>query len=208
MNKKGKVNGKIYDVIDMDEYKAHPDIYNNSFTAIEKEGLLYPIRNNNLAPGFFVKNQVMGVYVQPSSIEDRDMYSAENVIDFSSATNMKEIIEKKAQYKDLEREILCDADNIFKPVIRDNDAPMMKALKEAVIEKNIDINKYETRFGSTFNNDKRIFNNSSITLNKLISTADALDMKVTVSIEDKNDDVPNPIGKVITVDLIGGGENE
>ena len=138
MNKKGKVNGKIYDVIDIDEYKAHPDIYNNSFTAIENQGLLYPIRNNNLAPGFYVKNQVMGIYVQPS-IEDRDMYSAENVIDFSSATNMKEIIEKKAQYKDLEREILCDADNIFKPVIRENDAPMMKALKEAVIEKNIDI---------------------------------------------------------------------
>lgn len=201
MNKKGKVNGKIYEVITQDEYYKHPNIYDGTLTAIEKNGILYPIRNNDLGPGYYTKSQVMGVYINPHE-EDRNNYSSDNVIDFSSASDMKDIIEKKAQYANLEREILCDADNIFRPVIRENDAPMMKALKEAVIKKNMDINKYESRFGSTFNNDKRIFNNSSITLNKLISTADALDMKVTVSIEDKGPDVPNPIGSVITVDLI------
>lgn len=201
MNKKGKVNGKMYEIIPMEEYQKHPSIYNGTLTAIENDNTLYPIRHNDLGPGYYVKNEVMGMYINPRE-EDRNNYSSDNVIDFSSASDMKDIIERKAQYTNLEREILCDADNIFRPVIRENDAPMMKALKEAVIAKNMDINKYESRFGSTFNNDKRIFNNSSITLNKLISTADALDMKVTVNIEDKSGDVPNPIGRVITVDLI------
>ena len=75
----------------------------------------------------------MGIYINPHE-EDRNNYSSDNVIDFSSASDMKDIIEKKAQYANLEREILCDADNIFRPVIRENDAPMMKALKEAVIK--------------------------------------------------------------------------
>lgn len=207
MIKKGKVNGKMYDIITPEEFKKDMDLYSNSFTAIEKDGLLYPIRKNNLAPGYYVKNNTLGVYVQPSE-EDRNNYSADNVIDFSSAKSMTEIIERKAEYTNLEREILCDADNIFKPVIKENDAPMMKALKEAVLEKNIDINKYESRFGSTFNNDKRIFNNSSITLNKLIPMCDALDISVTMTLQDKNTDVANPMNKVIVVDLLGGGEDE
>lgn len=203
MNKKGRVNGKIFDVIDTEEYIRHPDLYDNSFTAIEKDSLLFPVRKNNLAPGFYVKNQAMGVFVQPEE-QDRENYSADSVIDFSSPTDMKGIIEKKAEFVNLEREILCDADNIFKPVIRENDSPEMKGFKQAVIMKNMDINKYESRFGNTFNNDKRKFNDPSITLNKLVPMADALDMKITMIIEDKNENVPNPIGERIVVDLMGG----
>lgn len=205
MNKKGKVNGKICDIISIDEYYKNPDIYDNGFTAIEKEGILYPIRKNNMKAGFFVKNQVMGMYIKPLP-EDEDLYRADDIIDFSSASDMKDMIEKKAAFRDLEREILCDPDNIFRPVIRDNDAPEMKALKEAVVNKNIDINKYEPRFGTTFSNDKRLFNNDSITLSKLRTMCDALDIKVALTLEDKNQDVPNPIGKVIHVDLSGGGD--
>lgn len=207
MKKKGKVNGKMYDIITPEEFQKDMDSYMNQFTAIEKDGILYPVRKNNLAPGFYVKNNSVGVYVQPTE-EDRNNYNADNVIDFSSAKSMSEIIEKRAEYTNLEREILSDADNIFRPVIKENDAPMMKALKEAVIEKEIDINKYETRFGSTFNNDKRIFNNSSITLNKLIPMCDALDISVTMTLQDKNPDVVNPMNKVIVVDLLGGTDDE
>ena len=35
-----------------------------------------------------------------------------------------------------------------------------------------------------------------------------MDIKVTIRFEDKNPDVPNPMGKVIEVELTGGDEND
>ena len=32
-----------------------------------------------------------------------------------------------------------------------------------------------------------------------------MDMKITLSIEDKDPNIPNPIGKTISVELTGGG---
>ena len=72
--------------------------------------------------------------------------------------------------------------------------------------KNIDINKYEQRFGKNFNNDKRLFNNPTISLSKLETIAKALDMKLTLVIEDDNASVPNPMGDKVVIDLIPGDD--
>ena len=77
----------------------------------------------------------------------------------------------------------------------------MVGLKEAVIAKNIDLDKYEQRFGVNYNNDKRLFNRNTITMSKLKTMFDVLDMKATLIIEDKSEEVPNPMGKKIIVDL-------
>ena len=100
-----------------------------------------------------------------------------------------------------ERTILTTIDNVFAPEIYNNDTPEMKAMKQAILDKHIDLDKYEPRFGPNYNNDKRLLKKSSITFGKLRSICDALDMKVTMTIEDSSPDVPNPIGRSITVDL-------
>ena len=115
---------------------------------------------------------------------------------------------KQNKLKNAERTILTTPENIFVPVIRDDDSPEMVGLKEAVIAKEIDIDKYQARFGSNYSNDKRLFNDKSITLSKLKTMFKALDMKGTLIIEDLNDDIPNPIGKKIVIDLLGGDDNE
>ena len=103
--------------------------------------------------------------------------------------------------KELEKNILTSSDNIFIPAEDPNDSPAMKALKEAVTNKKIDLNKYEPRFGANFNNDKRIFSKENISLPMLVRMCNALDIKATLTLEDKNRDVPNPINKSISVEI-------
>ena len=83
----------------------------------------------------------------------------------------------------------------------------MIGLKQAVIDKEIDINKYQSRFDQ-FSNDRRKFKNHKISLDKFVSIAKSLDMKATVIIEDSSPNVPNPIGHKIVVDLIPTGGDE
>ena len=83
----------------------------------------------------------------------------------------------------------------------------MKGMKEAVIAKNIDLDKYEHRFGSNYNNDKRLFNKNNISLPMIKRLSKALDMKATLILEDASPDVPNPIGKKIVIDVIGNDED-
>jgi hypothetical protein len=151
-----------------------------------------------------VIGDAVSFYNEPKTEEEKNEYSSSNIIDFNKANTMKDIIEKKEHVKSLENEIIVNSDNIFIPRIDDNDSNEMRALKEAVIAKQIDINAYAPRFGKNFANTKRLFNYNTISLGKLKSITDALDMKCTLTIEDKNQEVPNPINKVITADITGG----
>ena len=132
---------------------------------------------------------------------EEDNYSADKVIDYGKAKNIKEFIETQDMVKELEKNILTSSDNIFIPAEDPNDSPAMKALKEAVTNKKIDLNKYEPRFGANFNNDKRIFSKENISLPMLVRMCNALDIKATLTLEDKNRDVPNPINKSISVEI-------
>ena len=104
-------------------------------------------------------------------------------------------------------QILTDADNIYIPIIGDEDGPEMVALKTAIGSKKCDINKYAFRFGPNFLNNKRLLKEKNITLNKLILMADNLDMEAELILRDKNHDVPNPMGQEVHAILTGGGDN-
>jgi len=202
---KARINNKIYDIITDDEYKNNKNLYDPSFTAIKKEGTIYPLRKKkDTSPGYYDLG-VIGFYVSPSD-DEKDLYNSINSINFSDSKSIKDIIEKSDNLKEIEKDILTTADNIFIPKIKENDEPEMIALKESVISKNIDIGNYEHRFGGKYNNDIRIFQDNSITLFKLKKFADALDLKCTLTIEDKNPDVANPMNRAVTVVLNDGDD--
>ena len=48
----------------------------------------------------------------------------------------------------------------------------------------------------------------NITLNKLTAICENLDIVPTLTLRDRNPDVPNPIGRTITVDLTSAGMDE
>lgn len=207
MVKKAKVDNKIYDVISFSDYATKPEAYVPEFTAIENEGSIYPIRKKtDIRPGMY-PGPIVCKFVRPSD-EERDIYSAEHIINFDEAHSLKDIIERQNQLNQTERGILTTIDNVFCPVISEDDTPEMVGLKQAVIAKGIDLDKYEQRFGVNYNNDKRLFNKPSITLTKLKTMFDALDMKATLIIEDKSPDVPNPMGTKIVVELTSDSEED
>jgi len=74
--------------------------------------------------------------------------------------------------------------------------------------KHIDINKYAYRFGDNFNNDRRLFEKDTITLAKMKTIAEALDMDCYIIFEDREPGVPNPIGTQIKAKITNIGEAE
>ena len=203
------VNSKKYDVMSFEQYMNQKDYCDPTITGIEDNGFVYPVRNKmSNEVGLYKLSKDLYQFRDPKTEEEKKRYSAEGIINFDDAKSLREIIEKTDQLKNAERTILTTPDNITIPVIGENDSPEMVGLKEAVIAKHIDIDKYQTRFGANFSNDKRLLNDNSITLLKLKTMFKALDMKGTLIIEDSSEDVANPIGRKIVIDLLGGDTDE
>lgn len=203
--KKGKVNNEIVDVITSEEYFKNPTMYDTS-TAVQIDNYLLPIRKTlNRDEVAFYPHENYANLVLPKE-KDKDLYSANQVIDFSDKNNFKEIIEKTQKLKNMEREILTSPDNIYEPRITEKTSPEMRLFKEAVGLKKIDIDKYKSRIKG-FANDKRILDNDRISFDKMKALGKSFDMKISLTIEDDDKDVPNPMGKKIST-VITNASNE
>ena len=205
MDKKMRINDKICDVATLEEYINHRDAYIPQYTAIHDPdtNLVLPVKNRyESGPGIVVGTGIS--YVEEPSQDIIEEYSDSKIIDFDNTKSIHDMMEKQRVVRSLERDILTSPDNIFTPKIFDDDSPEMKALKSAVLDKHIDLDKYEPRFGSNYNNDKRLFNKNTISLSMLKRVCDALDIEATLTLTDKNEDVPNPMGRTIEVKLTGG----
>lgn len=210
--KKSKVDDRLMDVVSIDEYLEHPELYANNGTGVEmsKDGQTYVLPHRS---GQYSEDRA-GVYDCGPIVKfvypcEKDIEKYTNpIIDLANVKSIGELIEKEGLIRDIERELLTSPDSIFTPVINDTDSPVMRGLKEAVIAKNIDLDKYSDRFGDNYPNDKRQFKRDSITLFMFERMCDCLDMKARIIIEDKNPDVPNPIGKSISIDITGCDEDQ
>lgn len=202
--KKASVDGKIRDVID---YSELPKINTNNYDnlAVLHNGVIYPERNPNveISPGLYVYE--WGTILHEPTEEQLPEYLAENkLIDFK-ANNIRELIEKSDRLKEAENTLLVctDPEGITTYPIGNNDSPEMVAVKSAINAKRIDIKKYQARW-DTYANDIRLLNKESLSLAKLKTFAKNLDMKVSIVVEDKAPNVPNPIGDKIVIDIVGG----
>lgn len=208
---KAKIGDAIYDVTTEKELMEHPELFGQYTAVRNNDGYIYPVRNRfDNRPGVYMTGG-MNIYIQPQGSE-RSMYSEQNIINFREASNLKEIIQSQQKLASEERSILTTIDNLFVPKVGANDDPEMKAIKEAIISKHIDLDKYGERFGVNYNNDKRLLGKGSITFRKLKDICNALDIKATLILEDNAPDVPNPIGTSISAELTGsygdGGESD
>ena len=103
--------------------------------------------------------------------------------------------------RDIENEILTTPNNIFTPHIDDEDTPLMRGLKQAVLQKHIDIDKYSDSYGENYPNDKRKFKEHDISIKLFERHIDVLGIKAVLVLSDKSPDVPNPMGKPIYISL-------
>ena len=210
--KKAKIGRRILDVIDESEFirrsSLNPDIVASlaEDTAIEKDGHVYPVTKqySKDVTGVTDLGKVL-LYSLTEQNKSADEYKVENVIDFENVKSLQESINKQNQLMSAERTILVSPENIFTPVIKEEDTPEMKLLKQAICLKGIDLDNYKQRFGSDYNNDRRLFEQNSITFFKLKRLAEIMDMNVSLSLEDKPG-APNPIGEKLTIQITSDGE--
>lgn len=203
--KKAKIGNKLYDVTSMDEYTQHPDLYNPRLTAIQGHGKILPIMSKtDIGAGYYNAQQNYMVSTVQKPEDDNHEYDESNIIDYSNCNNIQSIIKTNELVKNIENEILTTKDNIFNLNIGDDDAPQMKALKQAINMKNMDVRAYESRFDQ-YQNDIRLLRGKSITLGKLISTCDNFDISAELVLKDKEGCV-NPMNAEIRVDLTEGSD--
>lgn len=202
MVQKVAIGSTIYDVRTFEDICHNPVLLDQCTAVTIGDGYVYPYRNKtDTKPGIYNAGPYMQ-FVQPQTEAEQDMYSESHVIDFSKASDIRDIMSKQAELLNQERNILTSVDNKFVADIGPNCTPHTAALKMAINEKGIDLDKYETRFGPNFNNDKRLLKRDDITMNKFMMFLNKLDMAATLTIRDANPNVPNPIGHEITVELI------
>lgn len=208
---RGIVNGQMYDVVNYDQYAANPEAYTDNTGIImnyKGNDIILPLKGaysgNPTSPGIYNTGPVdFTVYPNDNNIKD---FVPEKIIEMSNISNIKEILEKEETLSRLSEPWITSPDSITKFPIQEDDHPEMKCLKTALNEKEIDFDKYAVRFGDNFPNDKRQLKNNGATLNIIKRFCDNLDMEALLILRDKNDNVPNPIGREIIVSLTD--ENE
>lgn len=228
-----KISGVLYEVITMEQFSRAPaGMYDPSFTAILFDGttdvfgnavppFVLPFRNQpdflRGLPGIYGVNSFEGkmtplfkviypYHIGPNHelIFDYFEYLAKNMLDTANVKNIQELINLDAKYREFEYDIITASDNSIILKVTPNDTAEMAAFKQAINDKHIDLDKYKPRFGKTYPNDKRsLINGDSITFTKLKEYADALDMAITLTIDNANPDVPNPMSHPITVQITG-----
>lgn len=208
------IGGKTLNVYSYDEYLKNKDILtdkdSDAAVRIEDNGNEYvlPVREPSIdmkEPGIY-PNQKFDFFSMPTTEEEKTQYSPK-VFDFSNSQSLQEIVTKHEEFDSMRNQILETPDNITSPPLKEADAPEMRALKEAILAKHIDIDKYKERFGANFPNDKRKLNDTQITLFIMKRYCENLDLEMDLTIKDKNGNIANPMGKVITANVFPGNSN-
>lgn len=201
-------DGKIYDMVDYDEYGAHPNRYlgrTDVGITVERDDkkMVLPLRSayngNPISPGVYNAGAVDFTIYPDKQTEDK--YVPSNVIEIKNNMDIASMVKTSEEIKRIDEPFITTPDNITKVNIQDNDQPEMKALKMAINEKNIDMDKYANRFGDNYNNDKRQLKNNGVTLNIIKRFCKNMDMECVLTLKDANPNVPNPIGKEISISL-------
>jgi hypothetical protein len=205
--KKAKLEGRMSTVVSIEELQTNRELYNTGTVAVEitktdGETVVLPYRPNAVRldrPGVYQAGNVGDMIVYPDE-KDKAEYQPE-VIDLANSRSMEEYMIKQGKLKDIEKEILTTPDNIFTPHISDEDSPLMKGLKKAVIKKHIDIDKYADGYGENFPNDKRKFKDHDISIKLFERHVDVLGIKAVLVLTDASPDIPNPIVDPIYIPL-------
>lgn len=203
---------RLLDVVPIEEYSRNPGSYVAKGTALEfgQDFVMPVISDMDKGPGIVVKQNKPIAAVKIPEDSDIQKFSNSKIIDFSKSESMEDFMGKQTLLHQLEKDVLSSPDNIFAPEVDPSEAPAMQLLKRAVTAKHIDLDKYEPRFGSNYANDKRLFNKPNISMQMLMRVCKALDIKATLTLEDQDGDIANPMGpeNKMSIELTSGGTDD
>ena len=212
------VNGKHSNVYTVDQFVSDKDFVVSDESAVVEinngdQSVMLPIRTNVTMdrPGLYVGQGVHFVRF-PETAEERTEYipSEDRIVDYSKIKNMQTLLDKKEQQnKAVNQYVETDINggNIFKPKLMEEDSAEMRGLKHCILQKHIELEKYAERFGANFPNDKRKLRDTEITSYLLKRMCNNLDLEVDIVFRDRSSDVPNPMNKTVTINMIPGINN-
>lgn len=143
--------------------------------------------------------------VLPTTEEDKEKYSTKRVVNFSSSSSFKDVLNNVYKIKEEKNAGLTIVNDCLHLDIYDEDTPELRIIKQAINDKHIDPDSYKNKFPSSsdFNNDMRALkssSNHSISFFKAKRILNSFDIDGEFIIRDKKDAV-NPIGKEYSIKL-------
>lgn len=209
--KKAIIGKKNCDVVSQNEYERRvslgmPDMLSD--TVIEKDECLYPV----LQSADPTRDTPYAIFTTPcvryvGDATNSPEYSSKNIVNFSDVKTNKELMERQSRLLADEAALLSSSANKdFAPIVREDDSPALKLVKESLHAKHIDIDCYRTKFTSNceFSNTIRLLvnpNNHNISVQKIQMIGDKFGIKFKMIAEDESKNVPNPMGKVLKREL-------
>lgn len=206
--KQAFVNGRLMDVVSQDEYARRrslgPEMVEN--TCIQMNGTLYPVipKADNRTTPFAVYSSLAVKYY--GNATEHPEFSDNAVVDYSNIKSCQELIDRQNKARKEEVAVLTQqTSKTFYPIIREEDSPALKVVKECFHKKNIDIDNYRGRFDSNcdFNNTTRLLVNPqthNISVQKIQLIGEKFDIDFHLVAKDKKGAV-NPMGATIEKEL-------
>lgn len=210
--RKAFIENKTMEVITEEEYYRRAQFAEPLFgdTCVEMNGMLYPIQQKRFdpsLPGVYDTGCCLKYNKPPKEFEGR--YDNSNIlVDFANAKDYADVIRMKDSLNRAEIARLTTKDNVYVPVISEEDTPALRLVKEAVGCKEIDLESYRQRMDTDFSNNTRLITspkNHNITIKKAAALGEAFDFDVELVIRDKKDAI-NPIGKELRTIITTAGE--
>lgn len=206
--KRATIDDKFYNIISLAEYTQRPELYPIGITAIDLGDQVLPLRNKtDFSPGLYDAGPFME-YRSPNEKESH-IYDKNNleIIDLGGSKDTKEFLQKNERVKEINKNILESSEDHYQCIRNDNDTPEMTVFKDFVDAKQISIKKYRDRIEEScgnYNNAVRKLTGESISFNQMKNLSKAFNMKISITVEDENPDVPNAVGEKFTRIITGG----
>lgn len=220
--KRAAIGGKVVNICDYDSFGKYKEILIEDNSAavelqVDNRNIALPVRTTSS-----VKMDRVGLYTSanspvhflslPKTEEEFNIYDLDSVnnkcIDWAKMNSLEVLKIKQDEINKITNRALESSDNYTRPMLKESDTPTMRALKEAINAKKMDIDMYKERFGDNFPNDKRKLNDDDVTLFIFERFCNCLDMEADLIIKDAPGNIANPMNKVITVNIVpGNSEN-
>lgn len=205
--KKIVIDGKNMSVVSMDEFNR---MYKNKSLdtdiAVEfNDDYVLPYSKHIKATPCAIPGALCVRGVLPTTEEDKEKYSVKRVVNFSSSSSFKDVLNNVYKIKEEKNAGLTIVNDCLHLDIYEEDTPELKIIKQAINDKHIDPDSYKNKFPSSsdFNNDMRALksaSNHSISFFKAKRILNSFDIDGEFIIRDKKDAV-NPIGKEYSIKL-------
>lgn len=151
-------------------------------------------KKNSIEPGVYLDKDERVVVVYPRNEKERKIYHISRIFEITPET----IKEKLNEYlNEVPIEELKSAGNVFEPEIKENDDTGIKAVRLALISKQIDLAQYLNRLEKNWdraNTKKALEKGSTLTFFKLDEYANLFDFNYGILIFDKQT-AKDPISK-------------